>query len=151
MTKKIKTVKKLENPIPEKAILWPTEPYFGNLANGDSDSFPDLLSITTRYSSNQPTPLATFGRAVADALDRVWIIDPYLLDPDKDKGTPKNRIASVLSWIPKGILAKDIKILTKSHNTHENKSADKILQAQFQEYANSVNNENVLKETIFLV
>lgn len=56
-----------------------------------------------------------FGKAVADAQERVWIVDEYLLMPDKGKGSPADRVDRILTWLPLSLAASDIRLLTKRH------------------------------------
>lgn len=133
----IKTVAKPERPFPGKTILWATQTGWGNLKNGDMDRFPNMAAITARNSADHPNPLATFGEAVAQAQDRVWIIDRHLLDPDR--GSRQNRIDQIINWmLEESFAANDIKLLTKSHNGSNNKEVDNDLAKQFQEYAEMI-------------
>lgn len=136
---KIKSVAKPKRPVPDKAILWATQTGYGNLQNGDGNCFPGMSAIVERESADQPNPLATFGEAVSQAQDRVWIIDPHFLDPDKDKGNRQNRIDHILCWMPETMPANDIRFLTKNHNTSDNKEVNNDLKKQFQEHAKIIN------------
>jgi phosphatidylserine/phosphatidylglycerophosphate/cardiolipin synthase-like enzyme len=126
----IKTVIKPKQPVPDKAILWAAQA-------GDRNSFPEMRAIVERHSADQPNPLATFGEAVSQAQERVWVIDQYFLEPDK--GSRQNRIDHILRWMPETMLANDIRFLTKSHNTSDNKEVDNDLARQFQEHATIIN------------
>ncbi|MBI5592088.1 MAG: hypothetical protein HY881_16610 [Deltaproteobacteria bacterium] len=137
---KIKTVAKAKPSVPEKAILWAVQNGYGNMPNGDRNCFPGMAAIVDRKSANRPpNPLATFGMAVSQAQDRVWVIDQYFLEPEKDKGSRQDRIDHILHWMPETMLANDIKFLTKSHNTSDNKEVDNDLAKQFQEHAEIIN------------
>ncbi|MDI1278012.1 hypothetical protein [Methylobacter sp.] len=136
---KIKTTTKPKRSVPERAILWAVQNGYGNMSNGDSSCFPNETAIYVRNSAGQPNPLATFGEAVSQAQDRVWVIDKYFLDPEEDKGSRQNRIDHILRWMPETMLANDIKILTKSHNTGNNKDVDNDVAKQFQEHAEIIN------------
>lgn len=127
----IKQIVKSEGPPPDKAILWATQKGYGNLSNGDRDSFPDdIAAIRARSSANQPNPLATFGEAVSLAQDRVWIIDEHFFDPDK--GSRQNRVDQIMDWmLAATFAADDIKFLTTNH---ESKEYDNDLVKQFQEF-----------------
>ena len=133
----IKTVVKSKQPVPDKAIFWAAQTGYGNLPNGDRNSFPEMRAIAERYSAEKPNPLATFGEAVAQAQNRVLLIDQYLLNPDK--GNRQDRIDHILRWMPETILANDIRFLTKSHNTNGNKEVDNDLAKKFQEHAEIIN------------
>lgn len=129
----IKTEAKPERPIPDKAILWATQ-------NGDSSYFPEIADIELRNFIDQPKPLIAFGKAVSQAQERVWVIDPYFLKPtDNDDEKKANhsrqkRINQILLWMPETMQANDIRFLTTSHNT-----VDNDLAKQFQEHAEIIN------------
>lgn len=129
---KIKTAIKPKQPVPDKAILWADQA-------GDRNCFPDMRAIVERHSAYQPNPLTTFGEAVSQAQERVWVIDQYFLEPDKGKGSRQNRIDHILRWMPETMLANDIRFLTKSYNTSDNKEVDNDLTKQFQEHAETIN------------
>lgn len=63
----IKTVVKSKQPVPDKAIFWATQTGYGNLSNGDRNSFPEMRAIVERYSADKPNPLATFGEGRSQA------------------------------------------------------------------------------------
>lgn len=128
----IKTVIKPKRPIPDKAILWASQA-------GDRNDFPDMPAIISRKYAVNPNPLVTFSKAVSLALERVWVIDQYLLEPDNDKGNRQDRIDQILNWFPETILANDIRFLTDSHNTGANKEVDNELAKQFKEHAEIIN------------
>jgi phosphatidylserine/phosphatidylglycerophosphate/cardiolipin synthase-like enzyme len=132
-TSDIKEASKLEPSLPDKAIFWATQ-------YGDSNCFPEMAAIVARKFAALPNPLAKFGEAVSQAQKRVWIIDQYFLEPEKDKGNRQNRIDQILNWMPEAIFAaNDIKLLTKSHNTTGNKDVDNDLASQFREHAEKIN------------
>jgi phosphatidylserine/phosphatidylglycerophosphate/cardiolipin synthase-like enzyme len=135
----IKTAAKPKYEVPDKAIFWAAEKGYGNLNNGDSNRFPGMAAIVARKSADQPNPLATFGAAVSQAQERVWVIDLYFLEPEKGEGSRQNRISQILNWMPDTMSANDIRILTKSHNIGTNKKVDSDLTLQFQEHANIIN------------
>lgn len=127
----IKTEAKPERPIPDKAILWAMQTGYGKLSNGDNNCFPEIQAITARNSSDQPNPLATFGDAVSQAEERIWIIDEQIFKPDK--GSLEDRINQILQWLPNQLAANDIRILTKSYPTQDE------LAKQFADHANKIN------------
>ena len=135
----IKSVAKLKRPVPDKAILWATQAGYGNLPNGDRNGFPEMTAIVARNAADQPNPLATFAEAVSQAYERVWVVDQYFLNPEKDKGSRQNRIDQILSWLSESIVANDIRFLTTSHNTIDNREVDNDLALQFQEHADMIN------------
>ena len=141
LASKIKVTNQRERVLPEKAILWPTQDGFGKLTNGDSDCFPGLTAILARKSTEQPRPLATFGEAVSQAQERVWVIDPYFLSPDQDDCPQQKRVDAILHWMPPQMCASDIRILTKSYNTAGNPFIDDELAKQFAEHAELLNLE----------
>jgi hypothetical protein len=99
---------KAERPFPAKEILWCSQ-------EGGQNRFPTSTAARGRKYSSHPAPLQKFSRAVADAQDRVWIVDKYLLMPEKDKGSPVDRVDTLLKWLPLQLAASDIRLLTKQH------------------------------------
>ncbi len=133
----IKTAARPKRSVPEKAILWAVQTGYGNMPNGDRDCFPEMRAIVARKSAYQPNPLATFGEAVSQAQDRVWVIDQYFFDPDR--GSRQDRVNHILRWMPETMLANDIRFLTKSYNSNDNREVDCDLAKQFQEHAEIIN------------
>jgi len=133
----IKAVDKIDRPVPEKAILWAAQNEYGNMPNGDSNCFPNWHAILARKSARIACPLATFGEAMTQAQERIWVIDGYFLD--LDDGNRQDRMAHIFAWLPETMLAYDIKFLTKSYNTGDNKEVDRDLVTQFQEHTARIN------------
>jgi phosphatidylserine/phosphatidylglycerophosphate/cardiolipin synthase-like enzyme len=130
----IKGAEKPTRPIPKKAMLWAAQDGWGILPNGDRDRFPDKAAIAARNLSEWPKPLATFGEAVSQAQERVWIIDPHFLDPDK--GNRQTRVDQIVDWmLERSFAASDIRFLTASHHKKE---VDDDLAKQFAEYAEMI-------------
>lgn len=99
---------KAERPFPAIEILWCSQ-------EGGQNRFPTSTAAWERKYSSDPVPLEKFGKAVADAQERVWIVDEYLLMPDKGKGSPADRVDKILTWLPLSLAASDIRLLTKRH------------------------------------
>lgn len=99
---------KAERPFPAREILWGSQ-------DGGQNRFPTSRAAWERKYSNDPIPLEKFGAAVANAQERVWIVDEYLLMPDKGKGSPTDRVDRILMWLPLSLAASDIRLLTKRH------------------------------------
>ncbi len=95
-------------PLPASEIIWGSQ-------DGGQNRFPNLAAARQRKYSIDPVPLQKFGRAVADAQERVWIVDEYLLMPDKGKGCPADRVDKILMWLPLCLAASDIRLLTRRH------------------------------------
>jgi hypothetical protein len=109
----IEIAPKIQRPLPDKQILWGSQ-------DGGCNRFPTIDAIWERKYAMNPMPLTAFGQAVSEALDRVWIMDEYLLIPDNGKGNPSSRIEQILSWMPIYLCANDIRLLTKHHTeVHE--------------------------------
>lgn len=91
----------------KKEILWGCD-------SGGSHHFPkDVNTIHSRRNSLYPRPLEAFCKAVMNAMDRVWVVDEYFLMPDR--GKPDERIQVILNWLHIGLVASDIRILTRKH------------------------------------
>ncbi|WP_413437135.1 hypothetical protein ACFDAU_11990 [Sulfuriferula sp. GW1] len=105
-----------QRPLPDKEILWGSQ-------DGGCNRFPEKDAISERRYSDNPMPLLAFGRAVSEALDRVWIVDEYLLMPDEKKGDSVEqvkhrvlrRIEKIVEWMQPELVASDIRFLTKHH------------------------------------
>lgn len=83
--------------------------------SGGSHFFPrEMETIRTRRRSSNPKPLEAFRIAVVNAVERVWVVDEYFLMPDQ--GKPDDRILMILDWLQPGLVASDIRILTKAHD-----------------------------------
>jgi hypothetical protein len=122
---------KIERPLPNHEIWWGSQ-------EGGCNHFPRGMDvIAARKFSNNPSPLDPFGRAVSEALDRVWIIDEYLLMPDEGKGDPSSRIEEILKWMPLQLAANDIRLLTKDHA-----EVDQDALALFAERAKEINSHS---------
>jgi hypothetical protein len=123
---------KAERPFPTKEILWGSQ-------EGGQAQFPTSSAAYERKYSNDPVPLQKFGKAVADAQERVWIVDEYLLKPDS--GKPARRIEQILTWLPLWLAASDIRLLTKYHQEVD---ADDL--KKFQQHAQAINNHATRRE-----
>ncbi|MGU8077977.1 hypothetical protein [Burkholderia pyrrocinia] len=123
--------------LPEKAILWAVQHHCGNLENGDSNRFPTRDEVNARKNVPLLTELNSFAEAVAEAQEKVWIVDEYLLRPREC--TPAERVDQILKWIPNTIVASDIKLLVKGH---EDERTNDFLDEQFQRHAAEVNRTN---------
>lgn len=94
-----------------------------------------MNAIISRKHADNINPLQTFWAAFSNAKERIWIIDPYLFSPEKDKGSRQDRITFVIDRLHETLDAHDIKIITKSHNTITNKKVDDGILEQFKEHA----------------
>lgn len=112
---------KAERPLPARNIFWGSQ-------EGGQNRFPTSAEARDRKYSSDPVPLQKFGEAVADAQERVWIVDEYLLMPDKGKGSPADRVDKILMWLPLWLAASDIRLLTKRHQEVGDVDLKKFLQ-----------------------
>lgn len=126
----IAIARKAERPLPTKEILWGSQ-------GGGQNCFPTSVAAWERKYSSDPIPLHEFGKAVANAQERVWIVDEYLLMPDKGKGSPADRIDKILTWLPVWLVASDIRLLTKRHQEVSEVDLKKLRQ-RAQEISNHV-------------
>jgi len=123
---------KAERPFPAKEILWGSQ-------EGGQNCFPTSTAAWERKYSGDPAPLKQFGKAVADAQERVWIVDEYLLKPDS--GNPAERIEQILAWLPLWLAASDIRLLTKQHQ-----EVDEADLKKFQQQARAINTHDARRE-----
>ena len=137
----IEIAQKAQRPFPSKEIMWGSQ-------DGGCNRFPARTeNITERKFSDNPTPLLAFGRAISEALDRVWIVDEYLLMPDEKKGESDkefrkkvlSRTEKILEWLHTNLVASDIRFLTKPHKEVEASGALE----RFQERAQEINDSSV--------
>ena len=117
---------KAERPFPAKEIIWGSQ-------QGGQPYFPTPTDAYERRYSTDPVPLQKFGKAVATAQERVWIVDEYLLMPDK--GDPVRRIEQILEWFPLSFAASDVRLLTKHHQEITEDDLER-----FQQHAQEINN-----------
>ena len=125
---------KAERPFPAREILWGSQ-------EGGQNRFPTSTAAWERKYSSDPVPLQKFGKAVADAQERVWIVDEYLLMPDKGKGSPADRVDKILTWLPLSLAASDIRLLTKRHQ-----EVGKDDLKKFQQRARAISNHEARRE-----
>jgi hypothetical protein len=125
---------KPERPFPAVEILWGSQ-------DGGQNRFPTSAEAWERKYSGDPVPLQKFGKAVADAQERVWIVDEYLLTPDKGKGSPTDRVDKILEWLPLWLSASDIRMLTKRHQEVGEKNLKK-----FQQRAREISNHGARRD-----
>jgi hypothetical protein len=123
---------KAERPFPAKEILWCSQ-------GGGQNRYPTLDEAWNRRISGNPVPLHQFGDAVADAQERVWIVDEYLLMPDS--GNSAGRIDQILAWLPFWLAASDIRLLTKHHQEVDEADLKRV-----QQYAQAINNHATRRE-----
>lgn len=121
-----------ERPFPAKEILWGSQ-------WGGQACFPTSIAAYERKFSTDPVPLQKFGKAVTDAQERVWIVDEYLLKPDR--GEPATRIEQILTWLPLGLAASDVRLLTKHHQEVTEDDLKK-----FQQRAQEISNHATRRE-----
>ncbi|NWO07091.1 MAG: hypothetical protein HLX50_15770 [Alteromonadaceae bacterium] len=115
-----------ERPFPAKEIIWGSQ-------QGGQACFPTSTAAYERKNSPDPVPLQKFGKAVANAQERVWIVDEYLLVPDR--GDPVRRIEQILEWLPLSFAASDVRLLTKPHQEITEDDLER-----FQQHAQEINN-----------
>jgi hypothetical protein len=128
----VQTAPQPGRPFPDKEIFWGSQ-------DGGCNHFPaDMSVISHRKFSEIPMPLHAFGRAVSEALDRVWIVDEYLLKPDSMLG---NRVEQILKWLHIDLVASDIRFLTAQRID----DGSGVL-ARFQERAQAIRDKQVRPE-----
>jgi hypothetical protein len=126
-----------QQPLPDKQIWWGSQ-------DGGCNHFPTGWDVLNeRIHSDNPAPLIAFAQAVSNANSRVWIIDEYLLMPDKGKGTPQIRLEQILEWLPYNLEASDIRFLTKQHK----EISEVAFMAQLRAHAQIINDHSVRRKT----
>ena len=133
----IEIAPKTQRPLPDKEIIWGSQ-------DGGSNCFPAGIDvIQERKFSDNPAPLIAFGYAISNSLDRVWIVDEYLLMPEQRKGESSRdvskkilgRTEKILEWLHTNLAASDIRFLTKHHTEVQ---ASGVLK-RFQDRAQEIN------------
>jgi len=122
-------------PLPEPQILWPTFRGYGEHGGSDSASFPSLSAIKARHAAHPPEPLTAFVEAARIAQDRIFVLDDYLFKPKGDQSL-QSRYDQILSWLRVGLVANDIRFLTKALGDQAARSA---IQALFSERVAKIN------------
>ena len=128
--------------LPEKALLWATAHGYGNCANGDATRFPEALAaIKARQNAFKNDrgaafrSLATFTDAARNSLDRIWVLDPYLLKPEAG-GDWRQNIEAIMKWIPKETATRCVRLLTSSQGG----VVERDMASQFSEQKKKINN-----------
>ncbi|MEZ8652935.1 hypothetical protein AB6D60_02995 [Vibrio splendidus] len=129
-------------PIPvdklKNEILWAAQKGYGDKNNGDLSKFPEMQAIQARNSSKDINHLNTFSFEISRAKKRIFIIDAYFFNPDKDKEPKQARLDKIRDWFFNDLMdASDIRILT-SCNDKDSITNDDI-NTQFYELAEMIN------------
>ncbi len=123
-------------PYPEPQILWPTSLGYGHEGGSDSGTFPSLTAIKARRAACPPEALTAFIEAAWIAQDRIFVLDDFLFKPKEKSQSKQSRYEQILSWLPDGLAANDIRFLTKAH---ENRAEQDAVQKQFNEHVAAIN------------
>jgi hypothetical protein len=98
----------------EPQIYWPSARCYGDNGGSDSSVFPNLTAIKARCSARPPEPLEAFLEAAWDARNRILVLDDYLFKPLEGQ-SQQDRNEQILAWLPDGMVANEIRFLTKAH------------------------------------
>ena len=120
---------------PERRILWPTFQGYGDNGGSDSGAFPSLTAIKARRAACPPEALAAFVETARMARDRILVLDDFLFKPQEGQ-SQRNRYEQILSWLPDGLVANDIRFLT---NAHEDDAEQNAIQKLFNERVGAIN------------
>lgn len=122
-------------PVPEPQILWPTFRGYGDNGGSDSGVFPSLTAIKARRAASPPEALDAFLEATAIAQDRILVLDDYLFKV-RDGQSRQSRYDQILSWLPDGLVANDIRFLT---NNYGDPTEQYEIQKQFSDRIAAIN------------
>jgi hypothetical protein len=122
-------------PFPEKQILWPTSPGYGDNGGSDSCVFPSVKAIMARQAACPPEALLAFVESVWEAQDRILVLDDFLFKPLKGQ-SQQSRYDKILFWLPDLLVAKDIRFLT---NAHGDKAERDAIRKLFNEHVAGIN------------
>ncbi len=131
----VKVVAPRTRPYPEPQILWPTSRGYDNNGGSDSGVFPSLTAIKARKNARPPEALTAFVEAAWMAQDRILVLDDYLFKPQGGL-SPQRRYDQILSWLPDGLVANNVRFLTNAVGNQMERDA---IQKQFDERATSIN------------
>jgi hypothetical protein len=121
-------------PYPKQQILWPTIRGYGDDGGSDSGVFPRLTAIKARRAARPPEALNAFVEAAWLAQDRIFVLDDFLFKPQE--GSKQSRCEQILSWLPDGLVANDIRFLT---NAHEDRTEQDVMRTQFSDRIAQIN------------
>lgn len=119
----------ITRPFPEPKILWPTSRGYGDDGGSDSSVFPSLTAIKARRAARPPEALGAFVETTSMAQDRILILDDFLFKAQEGQ-SQQSRYDQVLTWLPNGLVANDIRFLTNAHE-------DRVVQDEIQEQFNA--------------
>lgn len=122
-------------PFPEPQILWPTLLGYGDNGGSDSTVFPSLTAVKARRAADCPDALNAFLEATTMAQDRILVLDDYLFKV-RDGQSLQNRYDQILSWLPDGLVANDVRFLTNNFGDAEEQYE---IYRQFSERITSIN------------
>ena len=131
----VDAVAPITRPYPAQRILWPTFRGYGDGGGSDSAAFPSLPAIKARKGARPPEALTAFVQAARMAQDRILVLDDFLFKPSDDQSR-QSRYDQILSWLPIGLVANDVRFLTKKHEEPVDQVA---IQKQFNERAAVIN------------
>ena len=131
----VNAIAPVARPVPEPQILWPTSLGYGDNGGSDSTVFPSLTAVKARRAADCPHALNAFLEATAIAQDRILVLDDYLFKV-RDGQSQQNRYDQILSWLPDGLAANDIRFLTNNFGDIEE---HREIQRQFNERITSIN------------
>ena len=112
----------ITRPYPERQILWPTCHGYGDGGGSDAGAFPSLTAIKARRAACPPEALTAFVEAARMAQDRIFILDDFLFKAQEDQ-SHQSRYEQILFWLPDGLVANDIRFLTKAHGDRAEQDA----------------------------
>jgi hypothetical protein len=120
---------------PTQQILWPTFAGYGESGGSDSRKFPNLTAIKARRTAQPPAALAAFIDATWTAQDRILVLDDFLFKAQQGQ-SQQSRYEQILSWLPDGLVANDIRFLT---NAHEDQTEQAAIQNLFNGHVAAIN------------
>ncbi len=109
-------------PCPQQRILWPTALGYGEGGGSDSVAFPRLTAIKARRAACPPEALTAFVDAAWMALDRILVLDDFLFKAQEGQSN-QSRYDQILSWLPDGLVANEIRFLTNAHGDRAEQAA----------------------------
>lgn len=119
----------------EKRMLWPTAIGYGDHGRSDSGAFPSLTAIKARRSACPSEALSEFVETAQMAQARILVIDDFLFKP-QERQSQQDRLDQILSWLPDGLVANDIRFLTNGPGDQAERNA---IQKIFNERVTAIN------------
>lgn len=124
-------------PLPDRELLWASVKPWGADSGSDSKRFPTVEDIRRRRLSDTPEPLHAFVNAAITATQRIFVLDGYLFQGN-DKQSAQACFDEILKWMPIGLAANDVRLLTTAKGSQADRDE---IQRKFAKRAEEINQD----------